>query len=155
MKGFGRKNLCYEGSAEIIFKLYSKWKLMIDRCYNEKNKQFKDYGGRGISVCGEWLSSVDSFVSWAISSGYSTEFSLDRINNNGDYSPLNCRWTTRTEQVYSRRNSIHLSAFGETKHVVDWAKDDRCQVKAGELWYRLRNGWTPEDAISTPKGKRP
>lgn len=78
---------------------------MIQRCTNPKNTNYSRYGARGISVCSEWMSPNTSFFEWALSNGYSDELSLDRINNDGNYEPSNCRWATRKEQMANTRKS--------------------------------------------------
>ena len=88
-------------------RLYKIWASMLDRCRNPKNKQYKDYGGRGITVCGEWRDYAN-FREWACNNGYdkNAEYSkctLDRINNNGNYEPFNCRWVDMKTQAQNRR----------------------------------------------------
>jgi hypothetical protein len=84
-------------------KLYQVWANMKQRCLNSRNKRYKDWGGRGITVCKEWLESYDKFKAWAISSGYREGLSIDRIDNDGDYCPDNCRWATASEQRRNQR----------------------------------------------------
>lgn len=83
-------------------RLYTIWSNMLSRCGNEKNPQFCDYGGRGISVCEEW-SRFEPFSAWAKESGYSDSLSIDRVNNDGNYGPGNCRWVTMLEQAHNKR----------------------------------------------------
>lgn len=88
--------------------LYSRWEGMKRRCYNKKFKHYKNYGGRGIKICDEWLYDFDSFYYWAISHGYKKELEIDRIDNDGDYSPENCRFITHKENMNNQRRSKKL-----------------------------------------------
>lgn len=85
--------------------LYRRWKNMRQRCNNPNNPRYKDWGGRGIRVCDEWQKSYLSFFNWSIANGYKKELELDRINNNGNYEPSNCRYVTHQQNCSNQRTT--------------------------------------------------
>ena len=102
--------------------LYSRWIDMKKRCYYINDKRHKNYGGRGIILCDEWKYNFLSFYKWAINNGFKKELSIDRINNDGNYEPSNCRWVTmKIQQRNTSRNHV-LTAFGKTKTIAEWAE---------------------------------
>lgn len=84
-------------------RLYRIWLCMRRRCYDERNIGYKYYGGRGIGVCDEWRNSFEAFRDWALANGYRDDLTIDRIDVNGNYEPLNCRWTDISTQLKNRR----------------------------------------------------
>ena len=102
--------------------LYRTWLGIKTRCYNKLDEHYKDYGGRGISVCDEWYNDFMSFEKWAVNNGYNDTLTLDRINVNGNYSPDNCRWATRKQQARNRRNNKYFTYNNKTHCLSEWCE---------------------------------
>mgnify|MGYP001569187649 CR=1 FL=1 len=96
------KNKIHNGSKT---KLYGVWRIMKQRCSNPNYKQYKDYGGRGITVCPEWIESYIAFRDWALNNGYKEGLQINRIKNNGNYEPSNCEWNTSAKNAQNRNNN--------------------------------------------------
>lgn len=103
-------------------KIYMAWLNMKNRCCNKNSKNYKNYGGRGIKVCKEWLNDFESFYEWAINNGCEQGLSIDRINNNGDYTPSNCRWSDMKTQSRNRRTNHLLTINNETHCLIEWSE---------------------------------
>ncbi len=128
--------------------LYSVYQDMRRRCYDSGCASFKYYGARGI-IC-KW-EDVKSFCDWGMANGYKKGLEIDRINNDGNYEPSNCRFITRSVGNTNTRRTKRVTAFGETKVVAEWVRDARCSISERSLMDRLRNGkWDIEKAITYP-----
>jgi hypothetical protein len=132
--------------------LYCVWKSMKGRCYNENDTRFYSYGAKGVIVSEEWRY-FDDFYIWSIENGYKEGLSIDRINNDGNYSPENCRWATNKQQSRNRSDNLFIKAFSENKCLQDWSEDSRCKVSRSLLSKRIYGGMDAETAISTPAQK--
>ena len=103
-----------------IMRIYAGMK---QRCYNPNLKSYKYYGGKGVVICDEWLNDKTKFYEWALNNGYSDELTIDRIENDGNYEPNNCRWATWEEQANNKSNTVYYRYEGEIKSSLDWCKE--------------------------------
>lgn len=130
--------------------LHNIWKGMLDRCGNPAHKQYADYGGRGIKVAEVWK----DFAAFASDMGprpAGHEW-IERIDNDGNYEPANCRWATPKEQARNRRNNRPLTYRGETRIMVEWAEEMGLPYKV--VKDRMHRGWTVDAALTTPYSPR-
>ena len=140
---------------------------MINRCYWKGHKQYKDYGGRGITICDEWRYNSIAFGDWAMANGYRDDLTIDRIDVNGNYEPSNCRWATRKEQAQNKRkynsngkgrntnkrNKTLIEINGESKTREEWCDFYGISKKTVEKRiYQLK--WDVVEALTTPPRKR-
>ncbi len=140
--GCKRGNISHQESKT---RLYHIWNGMRERCSNSKNPQYDSYGARGIRVCSDWLSYVN-FRDWSLANGYAENLSIDRIDNNGGYSPENCRWATAREQANNTRKTRFITYNGETHSISEWAR--KLGIKQSTLSMRINKyGWNAEDAF--------
>jgi hypothetical protein len=129
---------------------------MIDRCSNPRSGNWRRYGARGIDVSDEWRGSFVAFRDWALSNGYGESLSIDRIDNDGNYTPANCRWVTPQAQANNRtqggpgRHGRAVTAWGDTRWLYQWLTDPRCTVSQNMLKKRLNRGWSAERAMTEP-----
>ena len=103
-------------------KLFLVWETMRSRCKNPHRQKYNDYGGRGISVCKEWDEDCEAFCKWALENGYKDGLQIDRIDNDGDYCPDNCRFVTPKQNSRNRRNTVFLTVGVFTKCVSEWCE---------------------------------
>lgn len=138
--------------------LYWAWKAMKQRCQNPKCHAYHNYGERGINICEDWQQ-FEPFCKWALENGYEKGLDLDRIDNDSDYDPTNCRWTTRQDNINNRRVTTMLTVNGETRPRTEWeelAGISSGTVKAWTITHNkeyaerriedaLEHGYTPRD----------
>lgn len=110
-------------------RIYKIWCGMKTRCYNKNSKSYENYGGRGITVCDEWIHDFMNFYDWAMLNGYTDELSIDRIDNDGNYEPKNCRWTTHKEQSNNTRRTRLFLHNGVIKSLKQIATDENIDYK--------------------------
>jgi len=134
-----------------ITKTYWVWQDMIKRCTNPNHSRYMDWGGRGITVCDEWLHSFPNFLK---DMGEAPKgFQLERIDNNGDYHRENCCWTTSKEQGRNKRNNRLITYNGKTQCLAAWTEETGISWET--LYARIcRYGWSTEKALTTPVRKR-
>src|ERR1051325_1987407 len=116
---------------------YTSWQILIQRCQNPKNPAYPNYGGAGITVCERWQV-FENFLA-DMGERASELYSIDRIDNSGNYEPGNCRWATKKQQQRNRQGNHFITAFGETCTIAEWA--ERSQLAFSTISNRLRTGW--------------
>lgn len=126
-------------------KLYSVWIAMRDRCNNSGNKNYHNYGGRGISVCKEW-GDYAFFHSWAVANGYKEGMSIERKDNDGNYDMDNCTWLPKNKQQLNTRKVKYLTLDGETHSRREWS--NITGIKKDTIRGRIRKGWSVEDILT-------
>lgn len=139
---------CRRGNRD---RLYSVWNMMKQRCNNPNNKFYQNYGGRGISVCREWLESYDAFRDWAVGNGYDPtakhgNCTIDRIDNNGNYCPENCRFVSMKEQSRNTRSNHLITFNGKTQPLKSWGEETGIYYLT--IYKRLKSGWIVEEALT-------
>lgn len=133
--------------------LLSIWRSMHNRCYNSKQKSYVNYGGRGIVVATCWHGKA-GFEAFVRDMGdRPIGASVDRMDNNGPYSPENCRWATCNDQAKNKRNNRWITANNEKRHLADWARVLGCNPAA--ILARIQSGMTEEEAVTKPIPERP
>ena len=132
-------------------RLYRIWQQMKNRCNNTKTGRYPDYGGRGIEVCNEWLNDFQEFWDWSMAHGYADDLSIDRINNDGNYTPDNCRWATSLIQANNSRHCRMLEFNGESHSVSEWSRITG--IPRHTISNRINTyGWPVEKALTVPNG---
>jgi hypothetical protein len=126
--------------------LWNVHRGMKERCYNPNSKSFQHYGRRGIGICPEWRDDLARFAEWALSNGYEAGLEIDRRDNDGDYSPENCRWISHKRNCNNTRGNTLVTIGGVTATLAEWS--DRSGIPGKYIGRRIAKlGWTPEDAV--------
>lgn len=132
---------------------YRMWRGMHNRCYNANQKSYLHYGGRGIFVDQRWHGR-EGFENFLLDMGEKPEeATLERIDNDGPYSPNNCRWATKAEQASNKRNNRWITVNGQTMTLAQWARQLGCSPS--NILHRLSSGMSEEQAVTTPITERP
>lgn len=134
-------------------RLYKVYQSMKRRIFDKRAENYKDYGGRGIKICDEWLNDFMNFYNWAIINGYDEnapkwECTLDRIDVNGNYEPSNCRWVPMSIQNYNKKNNFYIVYRNQKKTLKEWSKE--LGIERSVLSWRLKNDWSVEKSFTTP-----
>ena len=145
---YGKPNIKHGKSRTRIYNIYNH---MTRRCFDKKDQNYINYGGRGVTVCREWKNDFSAFYKWSIENGYKEYLTIDRIDNNGNYCPENCRWATNEEQQNNKRNNVFIEINGLKMTISQVAKKAGLSEKA--MWWRVKNGWSGKDLL-LPKNKR-
>lgn len=130
-------------------RIYRIWHNMVGRCHNIKDKQYQDYGAKGIHVCEQWKNSFEDFMNWSLSSGYADNLTVDRICNTRGYHPANCRWATPKQQANNRTNNILITWRGKTKTLMQWS--EATGIHRSTLRQRILVSEWPIDTAMTRK----
>jgi hypothetical protein len=129
---------------------YNIWAGMIDRCTRPAHKDFHRYGGRGITICDRWRNSFEAFFS-DMGCRPSQKHSIDRMDNDGNYEPGNCQWTTQTMQVRNSRRARPLTLNGRTQSIREWSVE--LDIGYWTIVNRLARGYSHEEALTRPFGR--
>lgn len=135
-------------------RIYKIYQHMKERCYKETAKSYHRYGGRGIRICELWLgeNGFDNFYDWALQNGYSDELMIDRIDNDGNYEPSNCRWVNAIVQANNRRNNRYVTYNGKTQTISEWSKETG--ISGATIRARLKKGCSVGEALYTPTKRK-
>lgn len=149
---YGRRTACKKcvrkTHGKTNTKLFGVWQSMKQRCCDKNKDGYKHYGGRGVQVCNEWQTDFMSFYMWAHENGYKENLTLDRIDNNGNYEPSNCRWVGVDVQANNKRSNRYIIYGGERCTIAELSR--RFNIKQGTLRNRIECGWDIEKALTLP-----
>jgi len=132
-------------------RIYRIWDNIKSRCYRKSAKQYCDYGGRGITMCIEWFNSFEAFHNWALSNGYNDTLTIDRINNDGDYTPENCKWSTREQQQQNTRAQKNNISGHKGLSWCKFTKTWRVRASINKKQIELGRYSTVDEAVTARK----
>lgn len=150
-KQISKANTKHGLSNSRIYRIYNHMK---DRCYRKNDKRYKDYGGRGIKICKEWIEKENGFMNfynWAMNNGYDENLTIDRIDVNGNYEPDNCRWSTMIQQCNNTRKNRYYEYNGETHTLAEWGRIYNISCKI--IRYRIEKNM-PSNKIFETRERR-
>lgn len=127
-------------------RLYKIWQGMKKRCYNPHDTRYDRYGGRGIIICDEWRENFQAFHDWAVQNGYDETLTIDRVDNDGNYCPENCRWSSNEEQARNRSSNIKITIGNATKTLTEWCEIFQVDYRMVLARYK-RNGFIGIDEL--------
>lgn len=139
------KNHTHKQSGTRLYKILQGMKT---RCYNVNDRRYADYGGRGITICDEWIEDFNAFYEWSMTHGYTDDFTIDRIDNDKGYSPDNCRWTTNKEQSNNRSTNVLYKIGNATKTIMQWCEIFELDYKV--VIARFHRGTSSIDELFAP-----
>lgn len=135
-------------------RVYKIWQNIKKRCYKKTENNYKNYGGKGVVMCKEWLNEPMCFIGWALKNGYKDNLTIDRINNNGNYEPTNCRWVTKYVQANNTSTNRYISYKDKTKTLAQWAKEYK--INRNTLRKRIEsNKYSMHEALTNKFREKP
>jgi len=146
---YQKKYPSFKTHGQRFTKLWYVWQGMKQRVYNPKHKSYKNYGERGIQICDSWIDSFENFRDWSIATGYEEGLTLERNDNDKDYCPENCKWTTPYEQNRNKRSNNLVTINGETLCIQDHCK--KWNISSSLVWHRVNMGMSYDEALKAPK----
>lgn len=136
---------CLKRTTKSHKRIHRIWKGMKDRCLNPNYHSYSRYGGRGITICDEWINDSNAFERWAVSNGYSDELSIDRIDNDKGYSPDNCRWVDKITQQNNTSSNLYLEYAGRKLTASEWARE--LGISRSVIYERHKKGLPVEKVL--------
>lgn len=129
-------------------RIYSEWQQIKCRCYNKGCARYADWGGRGIKVCDQWKNDFEAFYKWAMENGYKDNLTIDRIDNDGDYCPQNCRWVDQKTQCRNRRSNVNITIGNSTRTMTEWCEIFQIDYENAIAKYHRNNDITIDELFN-------